>query len=205
MNRGFHRCKRGFSQTYLLGSFVRRAPRSSKVRFRLPKERAYSLWRPQSVSGLLSQICNSSLPSALGALARVRLPRLSPGRFVFGPRDVHRDGFGSDREHSMPGPQWPDPAAAGAERFSPPRHAADLLAAFPRRLAGQPASRARQTSRCPLSATGRAVQRHRGCRQISVRARGHAGRGREAQEQAGAGGRAGQGGQTIRCRHSFDA
>src|SRR5438046_3189983 len=109
MNRGFHRCKRGFSQTYLLGSFVRRAPRSSKVRFRLPKERAYSLWRPQSVSGLLSQICNSSLPSALGALARVRLPRLSPGRFVFGPRDVHRDGFGSDREHSMPGPQWPDP------------------------------------------------------------------------------------------------
>src|SRR5208337_3650517 len=80
MKSGFRRPFRVFSQTSLLGTIVRNAQRPAKVSFRLRKERAYSLWRPQFVSGLLSCFCNSALSSTHGALARVRSPGLSSRR-----------------------------------------------------------------------------------------------------------------------------
>src|SRR6266404_5826736 len=164
MNSVFHRQKSGFSQTYFLSRFVRHAQRSAKVLFRLRKKRLDSLWGPQPVSGLLSRICNSSLPSAFGSVARVRPPGLPSRRSVSGPCVLHRGGLGPRREQPVPDPQRTHSAAAGSRRLPPPRHAEDFLAPFRTPALGQPASRPRQTSGGTLPAPGRALQRDGGCR-----------------------------------------
>ncbi len=164
MKRASGRHNWGFSQTYLLGSFVRHAQRSSQVLFRLRKERLDSLWGLQPLSLLLSLICSSPLSSAFGWMARVRSSGLPSGRSVPGACLLDRSGFGSRRKHAMPDPQRAHPAAVGAERVSASGHAAKLLAAFWPEAPAQAPSRPRQTSGRALRPPGRSLQRHGGCR-----------------------------------------
>jgi hypothetical protein len=164
MNCRFDRVKWVSSQSSLIRRFVRNAQRPAKVLFRLRKKRPYSLWRPESVSGLLSRFCNSSLPSAFGSLARLRLPGLPSRRPVPGPCLFHRGGLGSHREHSVPDPQRTHPASVGSERFPASGHAPNLLAAFRSGVLAKLASGPRQSSVGTLPPAQPPLQRYRGCR-----------------------------------------
>src|SRR5881275_3139814 len=86
MNSVFRRCEWVFSQTYLLGRVVKYAQRTQEILFHLRKKRLDSLRRAESVSGILQEFANSSLPASFGSLARLRLPGLSSRRPVSGSR-----------------------------------------------------------------------------------------------------------------------
>src|SRR5438094_8271933 len=164
MNSVFRRCEWVFSQTYLLGRVVKYAQRTQEILFHLRKKRLDSLRRAESVSGILQEFANSSLPASFGSLARLRLPGLSSRRPVSGSRVFHRGGSGSDREHSVPDPQRSGPTAAGSERFPASGHAENFLAAFRSGVLAEPASGPRQTSVGIVPSPGPPLQRDRRCR-----------------------------------------
>src|SRR5881296_4622156 len=64
MNSVFRRCEWVFSQTYLLGRVVKYAQRTQEILFHLRKKRLDSLRRAESVSGILQEFANSSLPAS---------------------------------------------------------------------------------------------------------------------------------------------
>src|SRR5579864_5441444 len=146
MNSALNQCNGDFSQTYLLGSFVRNAQRSAKIRFQLRKKRLDSLWRPQLVSLLLSRICNTPFFAADGCLARIRSPRVPPSRSFSVPCLFDCGGVGPYRKHSVSGAQRTHSALAGAERVSPSRYLEDVLASFWTQVFAQPANRPRQAA-----------------------------------------------------------
>src|SRR6058998_3586086 len=164
MNSVFRRCEWVFSQTYLLGRVVKYAQRTQEILFHLRKKRLDSLRRAESVSGILQEFANSSLPARFGSLARLRLPGLSSRRPVSGSRVFHRGGSGSEGEHSVPDPQRSGPTAAGSERFPASGHAENFLAAFRSGVLAEPASGPRQTSVGIVPSPGPPLQRDRRCR-----------------------------------------
>src|SRR5215813_3727252 len=168
MNSVLNQRNGDFSQTYLLGSFVRNAQRSAKIHLQLRKKRLDSLWRPQLVSLLLPRFCNTPFFATDGWLARLQPSRVSPGRSFSVSCLFDCGRVGAHRKHSISGAQRTHSAVAGVERLSSSRHLANLLVAFWTQLVAQPANRPRQAPDGVVPPLESSLQRYCGCRYHGV-------------------------------------
>jgi hypothetical protein len=156
------------SQSYPLGSIVKYAQGTKKISVYLRKNRAYTLWRPQSFPFFLQEFCNSSLSPSFCSMAQLLSSGVPSGRPFPGSRLLHCSWHRSHREHSMPHTQWLDTSAAGLEQFPASGHPEGVSSSFWGERASKSADCTRQIADRTLSSMWASIQCHRRCRHYQL-------------------------------------